>query len=359
MGRDKIIRYLIFASLILVFLSCNRYDKGNILYGLEDLQNSNIAILDNSICTSDFCERFPDAKSTHFASSSEFLLSMAIGKCDAGIAEKKEGRYLINNSTDYVAFMDDAANKDSVIVIVHKRILPGRNAHERKGDFLEQSINRVDRSIISNNYWKLLLKGLCVTFVIFFFGIILALALAILMTWANATNGLKWISRPVSYFIRAIHDVPSVVLIFFFYYIVFASVQISGIIICIIALGIYSSGSFMNIFTVHLNQISITQHHAAHMLGLHGWQKYKYVILPQAVKPMLPLLAAESKVLLRATSYAGFISQLDLIKVTEIIRNQTYDVLVPLIFVSIIFLIISQLIVDTLSLLYKKAFNHD
>ena len=74
---------------------------------------------------------------------------------------------------------------------------------------------------------------------------------------------------------------------------------------------------------------------------------------------MLPLIAAEAKVLLRATSYAGYISGLDLVKVTEIIRNDTYDVLVPLLMVSIIFLFMSHIIVESLSAIYNKAFKYD
>jgi ABC-type amino acid transport system permease subunit len=150
-----------------------------------------------------------------------------------------------------------------------------------------------------------------------------------------------------------------VVLIFFFYYVVFATSHISGIIVCAISLGVYSSGSLMNIFTVHLNQVDRNQHAAAEMLGLTGWKKYRYVILPQAVKPMLPLIGAECKVLLRATTFAGYISELDLVKVTEIIRNQTYDVLVPLLLVSVIFLILSHFIVEGLSAIYNKAFKYD
>jgi ABC-type arginine/histidine transport system permease subunit len=74
---------------------------------------------------------------------------------------------------------------------------------------------------------------------------------------------------------------------------------------------------------------------------------------------MLPLIGAECKVLLRATTYAGYISEIDLVKVTEIIRNQTYDVLIPLLLVSIIFLILSNLIVEALSAIYNKAFKYD
>ena len=187
----------------------------------------------------------------------------------------------------------------------------------------------------------------------------MALVLAVLMLGMNTNKYLRCISEPLSYFIKKIHDVPSVVLIFFFYYVVFATVHISGIFVISLALGVYTSGSLMNVFNVHLNQIDPNQHAAAQMLGLTGWKKYRYVILPQAVKPMLPLLGAESKVLLRATTYAGYISEVDLVKVTEIIRNQTYDVLIPLLLVSVIFLILSNIIVEGLSAIYNKMFKYD
>ena len=73
----------------------------------------------------------------------------------------------------------------------------------------------------------------------------------------------------------------------------------------------------------------------------------------------LLFIGAEIKVILRATTYAGYISEVDLVKVTEIIRNQTYDVLVPLLLVSIVFLILSNLAVEGLSVIYNKAFEYD
>ena len=126
-----------------------------------------------------------------------------------------------------------------------------------------------------------------------------------------------------------------------------------------LALGVYTSGSFINIFNVHLNQIDRNQHDAAQMLGLKGWNKYRYVILPQAVKPMVPLIGAEANVLLRTTAFAGFISEVDLIKVTEIIRSQTYDVLVPLLLVSVIYLLLSHIVVEGVSAIYSKMFKYD
>lgn len=340
-----------------VLSGCSESD--GILYSVDDLDGTHIAVLDGSVSDKEFEEVFPTSDMVHFKSTSEFLLALAIGKCDAGFVEREEGEYLLNRNSDYDQLSYSGSDEAGAMLIVHRRLLPGRNQSAHHGDILEKSVYRINRSIISEGYWLLILKGFAVTLLIFMMGILISFLLAFLMLGMNRHPYLRYFSRPVSLFIKTIHDVPSVVLIFFFYYVVFATSHISGIIVCAISLGVYSSGSLMNIFTVHLNQVDRNQHSAAEMLGLTGWKKYRYVILPQAVKPMLPLIGAECKVLLRATTFAGYISELDLVKVTEIIRNQTYDVLVPLLLVSVIFLILSHFIVEGLSAIYNKAFKYD
>lgn len=343
---SKHLKYILLLLFTLAFAACSE-------------NGTHIAVLNHSASEEKIEEIFPESGITHFKSSSEFLLALATGKCDVGIAGEEEGAHLLSINSDYAVLPYAESEIDGNIFIVHRRLLPGTGRTAQDGDFLEHSIDRVKRSIISNGYWKLIIRGFAATVSIFMLGILMALALAILMLIMNNHRRLRYISKPLSWFIKTIHDVPSIVLIFFFYYVVFAHTHMSGIFVCAISLGVYCSGSLMNIFTVHLKQIDSNQHAAAEMLGLTGWKKYRYVILPQAVKPMLPLIGAESKALLRATTYAGYISEVDLVKVTEIIRNQTYDVLVPLLMVSAIFLILSHLIIEGLSALYNKAFQYD
>lgn len=352
-------QYLKYLVILFAFVLAGCGKADGILYSADGLDGSPIAVLDNSVSEDNLEAIFPESDIVHFKSSSEFLLALALGKCDAGIVRKEEGEYLLNRNYDYASLPFTEQADANTLLIVHKRLLPGRNQSVHDGDILEKSIDRINRSIISDGYWMLILKGFSATVMIFLLGITMAFVLAVLMLGMNSHKYLRYISRPVTLFIRTIHDVPSIVLIFFFYYVVFAHMHVSGIIVCSIALGVYTSGSLINIFTVHLKQIDRNQHAAAEMLGLTGWNKYRYVILPQAVKPMLPLIGAETKVLLRATTYAGYISEVDLVKVTEIIRNQTYDVLVPLLLVSIIFLILSNLVVEGLSVIYNKAFEYD
>ena len=95
------------------------------------------------------------------------------------------------------------------------------------------------------------------------------------------------------------------------------------------------------------------------MLGFTPRQIYRYIILPQAVKSMLPLVIGEMKVLLRATSYAGYIAQKDLVKAVDAIRAQTFDAFVPLLIVGLIYLVLSWMIARLFNLLYIKLFRHD
>ena len=95
------------------------------------------------------------------------------------------------------------------------------------------------------------------------------------------------------------------------------------------------------------------------MLGFTSSQIYRLIILPQAIKNMLPLVVGEMKVLLRATSYAGYIAQKDLVKAVDSIRAQTEDVFLPLLFISLLYLFLSWLIAKVFQLLYVKFFCHD
>ena len=68
-------------------------------------------------------------------------------------------------------------------------------------------------------------------------------------------------------------------------------------------------------------------------------QTMRYVIIPQALKNVLPALANEFIVLLKETSVAGYIAMQDLTKGGDIIRGVTYSPFMPLIGVALIYLV--------------------
>ena len=217
---------------------------------------------------------------------------------------------------------------------------------------------QIHRNFLTDNAIGLLLHGFQNTLVIFLFGAIWAFALATFLTYLNINKKWQWLYRPLQWFVATIHDVPAVVLMMFFYYVVFSD-SLNGIVVSIIALGVYTSGSLSRIFKIHIDQVGTEQYEAGKMLGFSSRQIYRLIILPQAFKNMLPLVIGEMKVLLRATSYAGYVAQKDLVKAVDTIRTQTEDVFVPLLFISLIYLFLSWLIVKGLHLLNVKLFCHD
>lgn len=347
----SVLPLLLFFLLVLSGCSRKRIDR------TEDIRSGRIAVFKDALGQSGLDSLFKDAVITDFSKPVDFVLAVTSGKCDAGVIDTAYTDDFLNVSTRLALLGNDVPSDSPVSIIVLRSRIEGGDSYNGKHIYTD-TVERFHKSIISKGYWLLLAKGLYVTLIIFIFALAIAFILSSLLVWMSYRPALKKVVGPVLGFINTIHDVPSIVLIFFFYYVVFASSQVDGILVCIIALGIYSTGSFTKIFKTSLEQIDILQHQAAEMLGLRGWKKYRLVILPQAIKTMLPFLGSESKALLRATTYAGYISQFDLVKVTEIIRNQTYDAFIPLLVVSIIFLAISHLITAGYGLLYKKLFTN-
>ena len=216
----------------------------------------------------------------------------------------------------------------------------------------------LEHVLFSQDMWSLILGGLKNTVVIFVFAAILAILLGAVLAYLSISHKWPWLYKPLSWFVMTIHDVPAVALMMFFYYVVFAG-EMNGIFVSIIALGVYTSGSLVKVFKVHILQVDRGQIEAGRALGLTKAQCYRHIVLPQAVKSMLPIFPGHLKQQLRATSYAGYIAQKDLIKAVSAVREQYDDTFLPLVIVSILYLILSWMISQVIQFLYIKFFKYD
>ena len=143
---------------------------------------------EKTVSEDDFEQILPDSKIVHFKSASEFLLSLAIGKCDAGIAEKEVAQILLDRNYDYLSLDFSELQNDSTLVIAHKSILPGRNVSAYSSNMVDRSLERINGSIISNQYWKLILRGFGATVSMFLLGIVIAL-LAVIVIGIKVLGG--------------------------------------------------------------------------------------------------------------------------------------------------------------------------
>ena len=96
------------------------------------------------------------------------------------------------------------------------------------------------------------------------------------------------------------------------------------------------------------------QFEAGDALGLSYGQTMRCIILPQALKNVLPALGNEFIVLIKETSVSGYIALQDLTKAGDIIRSQTYDAFMPLMAVAAIYLACVMLLTWLLGIFERR-----
>lgn len=200
-------------------------------------------------------------------------------------------------------------------------------------------------SFIYQDRYKYYLTGLGNTIIMAFFacliGVILGLILSLVIDYNEKTGKLYLLSAFARMYIGIIRGTPALLQLMILYYIIFKSVNINIVVIGIISFGLNSGAYVSQIIRSGLISIPKGQEEASTMLGFNYFQTMKYVILPQALRNVLPSLGNEFITLLKETSVAGYIGILELTKASDIVASSTYDYFFPLLIVAIIYLILT------------------
>ena len=155
-----------------------------------------------------------------------------------------------------------------------------------------------------------------------------------------------------------IRGTPVVVQLMIMYYIIFASSR-NSLFVAILAFGINSGAYVAEIVRSGIMSIDPGQFEAGRSLGFNHVRTMWYIIIPQALKNVLPALANEFIVLLKETSVAGYVTIRDLTMGGNIIRANTYSPFMPLIAVALIYLVIVMILTWLVGLLERRLRNGD
>ena len=188
-----------------------------------------------------------------------------------------------------------------------------------------------------------LVKGLGITLEVALASILLGLMLGFFVAVIRSSHD-KYGYFPVmnavaKVYLTIIRGTPMVVQLLITYYIILRSVD-SKVLIAILAFGINSGAYQAEIMRAGIVSIDPGQMEAGRALGLSYWQTMLKIILPQAVRNVLPALGNEFIVLMKDTSIVGYIALIDLAKGGDIIRSQTYSVYLPYLTVAAIYLVL-------------------
>ena len=185
---------------------------------------------------------------------------------------------------------------------------------------------------ITKDRWKYIVKGL---------GNTLQIALAAVLLGMTVIRGT-----------------PAMIQILIMFFVVFSTAR-NGTPVAMLTFGINSGAYVAEIIRGGIMAVDEGQNEAGRSLGLNFAQTMLYIIIPQALKNVLPALANEFIVLLKETSVACYVAVNDLTKGGEIIRSQTYIQAMPLLIVAALYLIMVVFFSHLVSKLERRLRSSD
>lgn len=217
---------------------------------------------------------------------------------------------------------------------------------------------------IEGDRYKLFLNGLGVTLQLSVFGVLIGIlgGLVLALMRLSKSKVLRGVSGT---YIDIMRGTPMVVQLLIFYFVVFGGVRelnlfwlwkIEGtaLKICVgaISFGCNSAAYVAEIIRAGIQSVDHGQTEAGRSLGLSQGATMRLIILPQAVKNVIPSLCNELIVLVKETSIFGYIGGVDLTKVGEQIRSKTFIAIVPLVAVAVIYYVVVKLL--SLGMMYVE-----
>ncbi len=211
-------------------------------------------------------------------------------------------------------------------------------------------------TFIKDDRYKMLISGLGNTIIITLgalaIGVIIGVLISVIKFLAEDNRALKPLAAICDFYVTAIRGIPVVVLLLIFYFVILKSAD--GITTGIITFGINSGAYMAEIIRGGIDAVDGGQTEAARSLGMTRLQSMWHIILPQAVKNILPAIGNEMIALLKETAVAGYVAVQDLTRSANLIRNNTYDAVNPLMVTAIVYLVLVVLLTQMLGKFEKR-----
>lgn len=208
-------------------------------------------------------------------------------------------------------------------------------------------------NLVNDNRWKLIADGLQGTVIITILSILLGTVLGVGIC-ACKRSKRKWLRLAASVYSSLLSGIPTLVLLLTMFYVVFAETGLDGILIAVFTFALYFASSSGSIFDSSISSVPAGQMEAGLSLGFTPFKTFTGIVLPQAVKKGLPLYTGECVSLLKSTSIVGYIAVQDLTRASDLIRSRTFDALIPLLVVTVLYFVLAWLLRVILKLLLLK-----
>jgi polar amino acid transport system permease protein len=202
---------------------------------------------------------------------------------------------------------------------------------------------------------KFLISGITITIYISVISIILAMIIGLFVALTSLSNN-KFLSFFNIAYVEIVRAIPLLVLILWIYYglPIMTGISFSPFVSGVVALTISESAFQAEIFRAGINSINKGQYEVANSLGMNFWKKMRIVILPQAIKVVLPALGNQFVYVLKMSSLVSIIGIADLTRKANELVVTTYRPLEIYTFLILEYLILILIVSYFVRKLEKK-----
>ena len=198
----------------------------------------------------------------------------------------------------------------------------------------------------------MLLDGLWMTIRISLGAVLLGLIIGSIIVTCKLSK--FWLPRAIAFiYLGVIRGTPSVTQILIVNATIFAGARGASMWVGIVALGINSGAYVAEIIRAGIMSIDKGQREAGLSLGFTPFQTMRYIIMPQAVKNIIPTFVNEFIVLIKETAIVGFVAGADLTRVAQNISTRTFDIM-PILVSAVMYLTLISVLTALLSVFEKK-----
>lgn len=217
------------------------------------------------------------------------------------------------------------------------------------GDF-EKKIQKFIDTFINKNGYLEVLEGLENTVKIAVLGLIIGIVIGTLIAAVRVYPKYKRLPRILDgicgFYVGLFRGTPMVVQLLVFYYVLFPllGVKITGVEVSILVFGLNSGAYISEIMRSGIQSVDPGQMEAGRAVGLSFGATMLRIVIPQAVKNILPTLGNEFITLIKETSVVSFVGAADLYVAFSYIGSNSYEFMVPYLVMAIIYIVIVLII---------------
>ncbi len=192
--------------------------------------------------------------------------------------------------------------------------------------------------------YKIVLTGLRNTLVIAICGLIIGIVIGSIVAAFKVAGSRSKVAKVISYigdaYTGLFRGTPIVVQLIIFHFIIFRGSGINTLLEAVLVFGLNSGAYVAEIMRGGILSVDIGQTEAGRTLGLSYTTTMFRVVIPQAIKNVVPTLGNELIALTKDTSVAGYVATMDLNAAFTAIAGATYDYLVPYLFLALVYLVL-------------------